>query len=660
MSSSILHVQDDFVLDVDFTPTKMLNVLDVITTLAVPFRNRTIDATTSLGEYHYSLTIDALQALFLEKEDIINCVTISENRPPGEIPASLVVYIRQIGHQLKTSFTISSTSEEQNQILEELLIDDLEKLQKERAKSTEFSISDTFQFDQRITRKQLSRLILQIDERVFPNQEIEIDILSKSDELILIGDSEVSKLKDHLWEEKRKIVCINKNCNNGSSFDLFLFFEQDRNGFAYLEMASNSKGKIQQIKSFISKELELNVRQQKSLKSKLANRPYLQQQFEINGALEADQIIDFFGTISKRLLKEVEMELRFISPSHKTYCYSESDCKVLRKAFRYNRRGILVASKRFKDLYEVKVCINFRSLTKSVAYCYLTLPTSQENVTAFNIIKGGLQPELRNDKPARTGNSVVQDAFYFDPTISAGQLIWFVKMIDHEFLKDEITNIRLTTLNGDQHYFYNEEYLDIIDLFEQKIHDSVYINKQAPDGQSITINLQFHGQPDIPNCFYSINFFKKEEASLLKTKIIKILQNYQEEGPHNSEEQIDARPVQVKVALHVPDSKIRKNWVDLLSDLDYEIIHLKEDDSGVEMLETLSEVTLVLLDVNQSSQRIAFMVGMARGTGQRIILLADKAKRLPLLFKGLSVLHYDSDPPNFEDIKSDFSDLMVI
>jgi len=652
MNSSILHVQEDFLLDVDFTPTRLLNVLDAITSKAVPLRNRTIDVTTTLGEYHYSLDIKALRELFLEKEDIINCVTISENLGPGQVPTSLVVYIRPHNHQLKTSFTISSSSDEQNQIIEELLTADLEKLKEAQAKSTEFTLSDTFYFDHRISRKQLSKIILEIDERVFPNQEIEVDILLNSDELILIGDAQVNLLKNHLWEGKRKIVCVNKHCDNGSSFDLFLFFEQDRNGFAYLEMTTDSGKRVKEVKDFVTKRLGLSANKQKSRKAKSANRPFLQQQFEVNSALESDQIIDFLGKISKRFLKEVEMELRFISPSHKAYCYSESDCKVLRKAFRYNRRGILLASKQYKDLYEVKVCINFRSLTKSVAYCYIALPTSQENVTAFNLIREGLQPEIRSDKPLRSAGSVLQDAFYFDPSISAGQMIWFIKMIDHEFLKDEITNIRLTTLNGDKHYFYNEEYLDIVDLFDQKVHDSVYLNKQAPDGQSITVNLQFHGQPGIPNCFYSINFFKEDEAKLLKTKIIKILQNYQEEGPHNAAQPEEQKPVRVTAALHIPDVKIRKAWSELLGTLGYDLKHLTEEKSGIEILENQSESELIVLDVNQFSQRISFMVGMARGTGRRTILLAEKGQRMPLLFKGLPVLYFDYTTPDFEAIKA--------
>lgn len=660
MDSSILHVQQDFILDVDFAPSKLLHVLDVLTVLTVPFQNRSIDVTTTLGEYHYSLTITELKELFLEKEDVINSITISEQVGPGKVPTSLVLYIRSYENYLKTSFTISSSSQEQNQIIEELLIDDLEKLKEEYAKSTSFSLSDTFLFDQRISKKALSKFILKIDERVFPDYEIEVDVLLGSDELILIGDEQINLLTSHQLEKKRKIVCVHKQCDTGSRFDLFLFFEDDRNGFAYLEMASGSKKEISSIKQFVTRELQLNKRQLKSMRSKQSNRPYLQQQFEVNSAFEADQIIDSLGKISKRFLKEVEMELRFISPSHKAYCYSESDCKVLRQAFRSNRRGVLVASKRFKDLYEVKICINFRSLTKSVAYCYIALPTFQENVEAFNLIKSSLQP-VQRDKPVKSSDAIVQDAFYFDPTISAGQMIWFIKMIDNEFLREEITNIRLTTLNGDKHYFYNEEYLEIIDLFEQKIHDTVYINKQSSDGQSITINLQFHGQPGIPNCFYSINLFKKDGAGELKSKIIQILQNYQEEGPHNSNEPPKEEPTtELKAALYIPDSKIRKKWGGLLAAFGFKLNNLLDEYSGDELLEKLGASELILIDVNKFNQRSSFIVGMARGTGRRTILLAEKGKRVPNLIKGLPVLHFDYDTPDFESIKADFSHLMVI
>ncbi len=659
MDSSILHVQQDFILDVDFTPTKLLNALDVISVHLVPFRNRSIDATTTLGEYHYSLDIDALRDLFLEKEDIINCVTISESKLPGEIPTSIVMYIRPFDSQLKTSFTISSSSLEQNQILEELLIDHLEKLQKERSEATEFSLSDTFNFDQRITRKQLGRLILEIDERVFPEELIEVDVLLNSDELILLGDDQVRSSKNHLWEEKRKIVCINKQHENGSGFNLFLFFEQDRSGFAFLEMTTNSKSKLQKVKSFVTRELQLNKRQLRSLKSKISKRPYLQQQFEVDGTLESDQIIDFFTKIFKRVLKEVELELRFISPSHKSYCYSESDCKDLRMAFRNNRRGVLVVSKQFKDLYEVKVCINFRSLTKSVAYCYIALPTMEENLTTFSLIREGLIPENRVEKRIKSGDTILQDAFYFDPTISAGQMIWVIKMIDHEFLKDEITNIRLTTMNGDKHYFYNEEYLDIIDLFDQMVHDSVYINKQAPDGQSITVNLQFHGQPGIPNCFYSINLYKKASVIALKTKIVNILQNYKEEGPHKGIESEEVAPIQSKVALYVSDTKIKKGLETLLTDLGYAVNDLKVESPGIELLESLKESELIILDVNQLEHFNAYIVGMARGTSIQTILVTSKGKRLPVLLKGLPVLHLDYFAPDFDVLKEEVADLLV-
>ncbi len=661
MAGKILHVNEDFYLNKDLTTRNLLKVLDEIALQFINSENFSIDITTADGEYHYDLSSEQVYNLFLENKEVINSLTLSQIQSnPNIPPTSLTLYLKQVFEKQKISIAIASSSDEENRLIEEFL---LEKLQTEKeitTKATEISLSDTFHFNASMSRRELAHIIRKIDERILPNLEVEIDILTKNDSLILLGEHQLGSLKEHLWESKRKIVSIHKQSRNGSNFELNLYFEDDRSGYGTIEMESNSKSKNASARNLILEGLRLNKRQLTSHKMSVSKRPYLQGQFEIDGSLSTDEIVDFLEFLSKNFIPQEELELRFISTAHKSYCYSESDCKVLRDLFRRNREGLLYATKNVKELYFINICISFRSLTHAIGYYYIALPTSVDNEKALNFVKEGLQPRTRKEAQALIEKPNLQDAFYFDPTISAGQLIWFLKTLSTDYLQGEAISVRLTTLNGNKHYFYDENFLDLIEIFEENTHDNIYISKKSADGRSITINLHFKGNTNLPNCFYSVIMNDFNKLQQIKESIIHILQEYQETGPHLAG---GIEQIEVLKNCGIFLSKSSKISTDKLTaplkSLGLNAIPFEVEEETYFSVARLSDLDLVLFDVSHLSDHESYLLGMLRALSKRTILLAEETTTIPGYLKGHAILRSNEKNLPIDQLNMTIADTMT-
>lgn len=497
---------ETYVFDIDFSIAAIVEVMREVALHYLDDQEYTIDLTTVQGDYHYDVSFDELTNLMHQYKEIVNSVTLSEladNNVGSQ--KSVVLYLNNTPGNHDISVTVTSNSLEVNEMMAAFIVQKIEEQREEHKANTAARLNDSFLFNEDTPANDIVIFFKEVSKKFLDDTPFEFDVVTTKDAIFNLSQKELSKIKNIIRKKDHHIISAYKASPKGSFLEISLFFEQHSPGFCYFSVASGQEATNESLKALIIQKLELSKKQMLQHKKQLINRPQLQGILKVDNRLKADQVVDSIEEISRQFMSPELLDLRFLTPTKSLYCYAENQCDDLRALFRKNKEGMLFATKSNDRGHVITLNMQFRDLNEISAYYYILMRSNKENETVRDFIIGvlGERDEETSDlqiivKPQ------LQDAFSFDRGMRAEEVITFLHELSSSFLTEEIITVRLTTIDGEKHYFYDEEYHDLNVFFEQDIHDLIYVNLKENGGRSISVHLQFKSTVAGTNGYFSI------------------------------------------------------------------------------------------------------------------------------------------------------------
>ncbi len=688
MPKKVLHLTDEYFFDRDFPAAAVLDILQKAAFQL--FGNDetafTVDVTTLDGDFFPKLTINELERYFLIFKNVINSITLLEKSAARR---SIVLYLNTAPNIHDLSFSITTNSADDHDVMEIFVQNLLKQHTKAAKKTTKHTIREDFLFENNFTASELADFITELSGSFLEDTPFRIEIYTNYDEVLVLSGDDESTLRAQLELGEHRFLTVHKQVIDGSSMCLMMHFANALPSFGYYALNAPSSIDLKHPKALINRKLSIDTQNQKRLKGTMVKTSILQGIFRIDTKLDADQIADMIEMLGDRYMQNEELQVRYINADNSCYRYEERGIDAMSTLFRSSGAGSIFSSKRIGQKRQFVLGLQCQNVRHRMGFYYISLGNFADNKAMENLMLKSLQAKDETSEKSASGvRPQLQGSFFFPTNIQADAFVDFLENFSKTFFPDDFLALRVNRTNGEKHFLYDEEYSELGAWIQKEEHEVIYLNKKTKTGCSISVHLQFkHKDNSAPNGYYSIVTENDKSNLAVRTFIQENLRKNVQQTPDNeqdnlfsenkkneknaiiepaSNEEFTINPIfkntnfttQKKcfIRLSNDDEMLFDALCEVLNSVNLEGVKSKGLES-VKVLDRLwqeiNESELLILDISEKNTTAFYELGLAHTLGKEVILLVQDARELPFDFKKFKHIIYEKNEGGMERLKAE-------
>ncbi|MEM6726184.1 MAG: hypothetical protein AAF598_19225, partial [Bacteroidota bacterium] len=517
MSKHILHLAESVILGEELSHESIVDILRACAREFFESDRYQLELTTTDGQFFAGLNLEELDKILIRQAEFLDSITMSKPIVgSNDQPFSVAIYIGEAQKKKEISFTLITPSEESSKAFQAFLIGQIGDYKEQFENHTAFRFNRNFWFDTKLSANMIIETMEQLVE-LFPKRHpLEINILTRKNDLLIFNESELSIVKNVLRKGDQLWISFFLNGHGGSYLKLQLSYITNLGGFGQLKLTTNDQGLNQNVESLILGSMELDAAAETRLKRALAKHPSIYEVIELPADIKPDRIISAVNKITTPYLEYQQLRVVHYQPpfTEQAGPINIGPMESNLEQFRKRKSGILWCFKIQKPEFRFYLLFHFQSSGPSTLFVYLSLRSERENMKALESIRKYFA-KSQSEEGSRVTKSL-QEAFSFDPQLSYDEMIGFMESLSAQYLEGEILKTRMTLKNKDSRYFYGLEIPLLEEAMQQKMLESLHISMKEATGQQFSIHLHFLEKVDGNNGFYSIAL--DDQESNLKAK----------------------------------------------------------------------------------------------------------------------------------------------
>ncbi len=671
MSKKILHLNDDYVLDRDFSVAGLLDFLEEIASELFGAEESLymVSITTRDDDYFHHLTFSELERYCIIFKHVMTSITLKETKPQHPFSERYIGVYIDVGKENKElTFTIKTASKEECAKIEKQVEGLLKEQLRAARKRSKFSDSKSFLFDTPKIYEELKTVVKELSEWYMESTPFRFDIYSQYGELLTLEAEEMDRFWDGFAPGEYKMLTIRKRDKYNSGFELFLYFNDELPGFAYYSVQTDTASSGKQLKDLLNRLFNLSTDQQRSLKSALARSSANIGTFKINPRLEPGQLVDFMEMISENFLKGEQPDLSYLNADNSCYTHDKVSFIQIFRLFENSGAGNVYLTKKANKKKGYQLLLNCYG-THKMGFYRIDLGHPADNEVMHDLLIKSMGVHKKETKPGQKSGirPQLQGAFFFPVATNPDAFIRFLEKLSKFAFPEDFMVLRLTCSSGKKHLYHDEDYTELKNKIKEDRHSLIYISKKTKQGVGFSLNLQFKdNDADTPNGYYSIIGNNDKENIKIRKFVLdnlrrtaekpeEITDNRTEDAaavklaqtPYSIFSQQDFKTQQYGyIRINENNKTLRQVLTSCIEAAGLTCVH-SDGLEGFKVLDNIwkyiNEAKLVIIDISGQNRSAFYELGIAHTLGKQVILLVQNPKELPFDFKPFKHIIYEAD-----------------